>query len=432
MKRAEIKKRPMSDTVLAALEPEAKEYREPFGIDRLSFVVAPNGRKRWEMRYKRPNGTWSWLGLGGYPDVGIKRARALAAEKQALIADGIDPKEHAANQKAAATAAAANTFRAAAEDWYRQKERDGKAAGTLRQMRLYLDGDMLPALGDKPLTTITRTDCRKLQEVIEARGAHDAAKKVRGWLRHIFSRAIALELCDNNPASELAAVAEVAPASQNFPFLRETELPAFLRALRLSRASLATRTAAWLTIWTASRPGMVRFAEWSEIDFETATWSIPAEKMKMRAPHITPLPRQALDALRELQRVTGRSRWLFPGTGSKCPVISDATINKEFGAIGFKGRMTGHGSRHTASTLLREHRWHKDFTEAQLAHKEPGMAGVYNAAAYLEYRRDMIQWYADYLDALEAGITPGQRAEFDSRVIAADPAALALVPIVRA
>jgi integrase len=138
--------------------------------------------------------------------------------------------------------------------------------------------------------------------------------------------------------------------------------------------------------------------------------------MKARRDHVTPLSRQALDALRELHRMTGRGRYLFPGIGAKKPVISENTINLTLNKVGYKGRLVGHGSRHTASTLLREHGWEKDFVEAQLAHKEQGMAGVYNQAAYLEQRRSMLQWYADYLEALETGMTAAQRAEFDRLV----------------
>ena len=161
---------------------------------------------------------------------------------------------------------------------------------------------------------------------------------------------------------------------------------------------------------------MVRWAEWSEIDFDAALWTVPADKMKMRRDHDVPLPRQAIEALRELQRSTGRSRYLFPGIGAKHPVISENTINLTLCKIGYRGRLVGHGTRHTASTLLREHGWQKDHIEAQLAHKETGVSGIYNQASYLPQRRALVQWYADYLDCLADGVTPEQRAEFSRRV----------------
>ena len=131
---------------------------------------------------------------------------------------------------------------------------------------------------------------------------------------------------------------------------------------------------------------------------------------------MVPLPRQLLDALHELQRMTGRSRYLFPGIGPKKPVMSENTINLTLSKVGYRGKLVGHGSRHTASTLLREHSWLKEHVEAQLAHKEAGVSGIYNQAQYLPQRRAMMQWYADYLDCLANGMTPVLRAEFDRQV----------------
>lgn len=419
MKRSEIKRRPLADTTLASLEPEATAYRELDG-DGLYFRVKPNGTKSWELRYKKPDGKWSWHGLGGYPDMSGAMAREKAREAKRLVSSGTDPVQHKIAQREAREAASANTFAAAAEYWFQRKAQDGRAESTLRLMRGYLDNDVLPALGDKLLTEITRRDCADLQERIEARGALNTRDKIRVALRQIFSQAIARGLCENNPASELGSIAVPTPKAKQYPHLLELELPAFLQALRRSTSRTPARVATWLVLWTASRPGVVRYAEWSEIDFERALWSIPADKMKARRDHVTPLCRQALEALRELHRMTGRGRYLFPGIGAKKPVISENTINLTLNKVGYRGRLVGHGSRHTASTLLREHGWGKDFVEAQLAHKEQGMAGVYNQAAYLEQRRAMLQWYADYLDALEVGMTPAQQADFDAMVNTTD------------
>lgn len=147
---------------------------------------------------------------------------------------------------------------------------------------------------------------------------------------------------------------------------------------------------------------MVRCAEWAEIDLDKGLWTTPAEKMKMRRDFVSPLPTQATAALIELRALTGRSRWLFPGVGAKNPTISENTINKVFATIGYKSRLVGHGTRHTASTLLREHGWPKEHVEAQLAHKEQGISGIYNKAQYLDNRIKMMQWYADHLDKLAA------------------------------
>ncbi|MEX0293380.1 tyrosine-type recombinase/integrase [Pseudomonas putida] len=416
MKRTDIKRRPLADTVLASLEPEAKEYRETYGVDRIYFVVSPNGRKRWELRYKKANGKWSFMGLGGYPEVSAKKAREKAGQAIDLIDQGVDPVEKKVSEAEQAAKSLHTTFRAAAETWYEKKSKEGLAQGTLDKVRTYLDKDILPALGDKQLDEISRRDCADLQQSFERRDAHNVAKKARGWLNKIFSFAIASGLTENNPASELLVVAAPAPKTQQYPHLLEPELPEFMRAMRNSTSRLIARTAAWMTLWTASRPGMVRYAEWKEIDLDGALWSIPGDKMKMKLDHVVPLCTQLVAALRELHELTGRSKWLFPGIGSSTPVISENTIGKVFASVGYKGRLVGHGTRHTASTLLREHEWSKDFVEAQLAHKEAGVSGVYNKAAYLRQRRKMMQWYADYLDALEAGMAAVDREQFRERI----------------
>ncbi|MCP2070567.1 UNVERIFIED_ORG: integrase [Pseudomonas lini] len=416
LKRSDIKRRPLADTVLSSLEPESKEYRESYGIDRIYFVVAANGRKRWELRYKRvAEGSWSWLGLGGYPEISAKRAREKAAEAIELIERGIEPAKQKQAAKKAVDAATSSTFRAVATAWLEKKEKDGRADSTLDKIRTYLDKDLFPALGDLQISSITRRQCADIQAGIEARGAFNVAKKTRGWLKEIFSRAIAQGLMEYNPASELLVIAAEAPPTQQYPHLLEHDLPDFMRAMQRTTSRLVARTAAWLTIWTASRPGMTRWAEWTDLDLDAGIWSVSAEKMKMDRDILIPLPTQAVAALLELREFTGRSRYLFPGTGHT-PVISENTINKVFAGIGYKGKLVGHGTRHTASTLLNEHDWNKNYIEMQLAHKEPGISGVYNKAKYLAQRRHMMQWYADYLEALRDGLTEDQRKEFKSSV----------------
>ncbi|MDR5858233.1 tyrosine-type recombinase/integrase [Halomonas eurihalina] len=409
MKRSQIKRRPLADTVLASLEPEDKDYRELDGQG-LYFRVKRNGAKSWELRYRRPNGRWSWKGLGGFPGKSGKAARREAEDLRRLAADGIDL---AAVDREAKPR---HLFAEIAEDWYQRKLDAGRSLGTTRQMRLYLDRDILPALGRKPLDEITRQDCTELQRAFEDRGAHNIAEKVRSWVGQIFSLAIAEGKCEMNPASELRHVAATPPKTTHYPHLLEAELPGFLQALNRSRSRPITVAAVWMVLRTASRPGMVRYAEWSEIDLEAETWTIPAEKMKTRRDHVVALPKQTVASLRDVFQQTGRRRLVFPGQGPKHPVLGNSTLNQAIGRVGYKGKLTGHGSRHTASTLLREHGWPKDHVEVQLAHKEPGVAGVYNQASYLKHRRRMMQWYSDYLDALCRGITDEEKATFKKRV----------------
>ncbi|WP_211327869.1 tyrosine-type recombinase/integrase [Kushneria sinocarnis] len=192
-----------------------------------------------------------------------------------MATDGIDIST--AEQKQAKP-----TFREAAEEWYQRKIDAGRARSTTRQMRMYLDRDILPVIGDKPLNEITRAKCAGIQEAIEDRGAFNIVKKIREWISNIFSMAIAQGKCELNPATELRHIAAQGPARRNYPHLIEGELPGFLQALRKSPAGVVTLMATWMVLRTASRPGMVRYAKWSEIDFDNALWTIPADKMKAR------------------------------------------------------------------------------------------------------------------------------------------------------
>lgn len=406
MKRSQIKRRPLADTVLEKLEPEDTEYRE-FDSEGLYLRVKPNGSKSWNLRYKRPTGKWAWKGIGRFPQVSGKAAREKAGELLKKLSDGEDIGEKTGPL---------TTFKEAAEDWYGRKVDDGLAPKTLRLMRDALDKDLIKLLGSKPVGAVSRAECTKAISRIEDRNAFEVAKKARGWLNQIFSLAIAQGVCELNPASELRHVAKKAPPTQHHPHLHEPELPAFLGALSRSNSHFTTRVAVHMVLLTASRPGMVRQAEWSEVDFDSALWTIPAEKMKKRRDHLVPLPDQLIPMLKNLKEITGLDQYLFPGSKSN-DIISHSTINSALAMVGYKGKLVGHGSRHTASTLLHEHGWRREYVDMQLSHVQKGVGGVYNKARYLKQRRGMMQWYADYLDALQAGITDEQRAAFASEVL---------------
>ena len=214
-------------------------------------MVSSTGCKRRELRFKKSDGKWGWHGLGAYPDVTAKKAREKTQEVQRLNAEGVDPITHKATLKVSKNAVEANTFKAAADLWLDKKIKDGRAEKTLSGIKGALTNDILPALGSKPLSRITRSDCANLQASIESRGAHNTAEKVRVWVNQIFGLAIAKGMTENNPASNLIDIAEKAPEESQYPHLLESELPEFLRALVESRSGTIVRTAAWLTLLTA-------------------------------------------------------------------------------------------------------------------------------------------------------------------------------------
>jgi hypothetical protein len=249
VKRSAIKRRPLADSVLSALDLDAKDYRERDSAG-LYFRVQKNGSKSWLLRYKRPCDTWAWKGLGGYPGVSGKLAREKARDLLNHSSGGKDlvHMSSCVQEKM--------TFKEAAEDWYDRKVKAGRVAGSLKQYGLYLNKDIYPAIGHKALDAVTRLDCAAIQSKMEARGAGAIAGKVRIWINQIFSLAMAQGHCTVNPASELRYLAQQGHQETPHPHLLEDELPAFLMALRKSTSKQITLIMTRLVLRTACRPGM--------------------------------------------------------------------------------------------------------------------------------------------------------------------------------
>ncbi|ELY3194248.1 site-specific integrase, partial [Salmonella enterica] len=208
-----------------------------------------------------------------------------------------------------------------------------------------------------------------------------------------------------NPASELTGTL-TAPKTNHFPHLTAEELPVFLTQLAKYHGSPITRIATNLLLLTAVRTIELRAAEWSEFDFDNALWTIPENRMKMRRKHIVPLSNQVVALLQELRAMTGHYQLVFPGRCNINKPMSEASINMVLKRIGYDGKATGHGFRHTMSTILHEQGFNSAWIELQLAHVDKNsIRGTYNHAQYLEGRREMMQWYADYIDSL-AGLSP--------------------------
>lgn len=401
MKRSDLKG-VITDKVLSALEPEPSAYRLNVG-DGLYFFVRPTGRKTWELRYKPDLNKWAWLGLGSYPEIGLKKARSEAAAARERIENGgeASPKKERARVQAEQLKVSANTFRMLAEEWY-EYQCPRWAAATVRKARLYLDNDILPFVGDRPIHEITRPDLVELVRTVERRGTLSAAAKIRQWLNQIFRFGLAKGSIQSNPATDLSIVAAPAPAARHHPTVSLSELPELLQKVDEHPGSAMTKYAIHLLLLTAVRPGELRHARWCDIDLDAATWSIPAEYMKMRRPHLVPLPKQAVAILRELHALTGTYELVFAGRVDRNRPMSENTVNKFFADIGYKDRQTGHGFRHLLSTELNGHGYNKDWIERQLAHGDKDeIRATYNHAHYLDQRRGMMQWWADHIGQLE-------------------------------
>lgn len=263
--------------------------------------------------------------------------------------------------------------------------------------------DVFPFIGQRPVADIKPLELLNVLKKMEDRGATEKAKKVRQRCGEVFRYAIVTGRAEYNPAPDLTSAMQ-GHESTHYPFLTTEELPAFFKALAGYSGSELMVLAARLLIITGLRTGELRGALWSEIDTKKALWEISAERMKMRRPHIIPLSSQALAIIEQIRAMTGQFPLLFPGRNDPSKTMSEASINQVFKRIGYTGRVTGHGFRHTMSTVLHEQGYNTAWIETQLAHVDKNaIRGTYNHAQYLDGRREMLQWYADYMASLEKG-----------------------------
>lgn len=379
-----------------AAKPREKAYKLADGAG-LYLEVVPSGSRYWRMKY-RFNGKEKRMAFGVYPAVSLAQARALRDDAKKKLAEGIDPSLAKKEEKLVRDVQLNNTFQAVALEWHGTKVSrwsEGYASDIIEAF----NKDIFPYIGQQPVNEIKPLVLLNVLRRIESRGATEKAKKVRQRCSEVFRYAIATGRAEYNPAADLTS-AMSGHESKHYPFLTVEELPDFFKALAGYTGSPLVVLAARLLILTGVRTGELRGAFWSEFDLEKAVWEIPAERMKMKRPHLVPLSTQALEIVQQLKVMSGQYPLVFPGRNDPRKTMSEASINQVFKRIGYTGRVTGHGFRHTMSTILHEEGFNTAWIETQLAHVDKNaIRGTYNHALYLEGRREMMQWYADYINA---------------------------------
>lgn len=379
-------------------KPKDKAYKLSDGGG-LYLLVNTNGSRYWRLKY-RVAGKEKLLALGVYPDVSLAEARAKRDEAKRTLAAGGDPGEVKQAEKQAKILAVSNSFEAIAIEWHEHK-RPGWSQGYADDILEYLQKDVFPFIGKRAIAEIKAAEMLAVLRKMEQRGVLDKLKKTRQACRQIFTWAVITGRAEHNPVVDLAGALK-APKQKHFPHLLTDQIGGFLRALNEYTGSRVTQNATRLLMLTGTRTIELRGAEWSEFDLEKGIWQIPAERMKMRRPHVVPLCRQAKALLEEIHQLTGRGRFVFPGRNDAGKTMSEASINQVIKRIGYDGKATGHGFRHTMSTILHEQGYNTAWIETQLAHVDKNsIRGTYNHAQYLDGRREMLQWYADYVDKLE-------------------------------
>ena len=366
----------------------------------LYLWVYPDGKRYWRMRYWQHSVEKS-LSLGVYPGVPLKAARAKRDAMHQQLQNGIDPSNVRKAEKRSKKLSAANSFESVALEWLAKQE-NAYSKRHVANLKRRLEVDAFPALGSRPIAEIDAPELLTAMRVIESRGSFDLAHRVLQVCGQIFRYGIATGRCTRNLSLDLrGALTPHVKGRQNA--VRPEELPALVKAIATydTLGDKQTRLALQMLALTFVRTGEMIGATWDEFDLDNAVWSIPAERMKMKAEHIVPLSRQVVALLAELKPISGTSRFVFPGRNPAVP-MSNNTMLFALYRLGFKGRMSGHGFRAVASTILNESGlWSVDAIERQLAHCERNaVRGAYNRAEYLPERKKMLQWWADHVDSL--------------------------------
>lgn len=392
----------LTETTIKQLRPQPPKIKKLFDGTRngLHIICHPSGRKTFAVKYAHPvSRKEQTQTIGEYPYITLKMARERAEQSRAMRAQGIDPREVERREREAARAATEDTFGQISAEWI--KVRGSRWSGTYRhKITAMLEQHLFPAIGSTPITQISAPQLLALLRPIEASGKTDLAHTLLQQAASIFRFAIASGRAANDPAAALRDA--LAPHRQkNFPAITTPgEFAQLLLAMDSYEGEYTTKAALEFTLLTFQRSQSIRLARWDQVDWAHRLWRIPAEIMKMKEPHLVPLSTQAVDLLRALQPLTGSSDFIFPCLFSRRKPISENTMLYALVRLGYRGRMTVHGFRTSASTLLNEHGHNPDVIEAALAHVHGDIRSIYNRAKYLPERVKLYQWWADYCDDL--------------------------------
>jgi integrase len=406
---------PLSDIQVKNVKPAPKEIKL-FDGGGLFLLVSPSGGKLWRFKY-RFEGKEKKLTFGSYPTVTLAEARKRREDAKKLLSNGVDPSDIKKSLKAATVAETENGFEVVAREWHRKFSGTWSpthAETTIKRLEL----DVFPVLGNKDIAEIKAPALLAMLRRIESRGALETAHRVRTICGQIFRYAVATGRADRDPAADLKGALPPYKKGHLAAITDPKEVAPLLRAIDGFQGSFVVKSALQLAPLFFVRPGELRQAVWEEIDFETATWNIPAERMKMKVAHIVPLSQQAIVILKDLHALTGRGKYLFPCHRSFARPMSNNAINAALRRMGFeKDEMTGHGFRAMARTILDEVlQVRPEYIEHQLAHAVRDANGrAYNRTSHLAERRKMMELWSQYLQGLKDGakVIPLKKAERD-------------------
>ena len=398
----------LTEAQVRAARVQDKPYKL-YDLNGLYLKVVPSGARLWRLKFRRA-GKEKLMALGPYPQISLRRAREKRDALRLQLGAGVDPTARVQALKLTA----AGTFAAIATEWL-ERQRPAFAQATWVKAQWTFHDLIFPYLGSRPIREISAPEILAVCRRLEARGKHETAHRTKQRCGQVFRYAIATGRAERDPSADLRGALTSVRGKHHAAIVEPAQIAQLLRALHAYCGQPATETALKLAPLLFVRPGELRAAEWAEFDFQAAEWRIPAARMKMRIAHVVPLARQAIVLLKDLQPVTGRSRYVFPCLRSRERPMSEVAITAALRRMGYsKDQMTWHGFRTLASTSLNEQGWHPDLIELQLAHQERNeVRAAYNRAQRLVERRAMMQAWADYLDSLRVG-APAQGAVLET------------------
>lgn len=394
---------PLTDTACKNAKCPVDKARARFtDTGGLYLEVVPSGGKHWRWKY-RFGGKEKRLALGTYPQVSLAIARRARDDARLLLKSGTDPVAAKQDLKRAAKVSLETTFEPVARAWH-EHWKSSKSPRHADYVLRRLEADVFPEIGKRPIADLTAPILLAVAKKIETRGAVDIAKRAWQTCGQIFRYAVANGLLERNPATDVKPSDALRPRIKtHYARLEAKEMPELLRKIEAYQGTPATRLSMKLMALTFVRTGELIAAHWDEFDLEAAEWRIPKERMKMKTPHVVPLSTQAVEVLAAIHELRGLSGLLFPGERDHGRPMSNNTILGALKRMGYAGRMTGHGFRGVASTILHEMGHRHDIIELQLAHQERNdVSAAYNFATYLPQRRKMMQDWADHLDKMRS------------------------------
>jgi integrase len=408
---------PLTATEVKEAKPQDKPRKLADGGG-LHLLIQPNGRKYWRYKYRYARKE-KLLALGVYPEVSLKAARQAHQKAREKLAQGIDPGEVRKVEKLTRHIASAESFEAVSREWFNQAMPEKSESYRVRTLRI-LEKDLYPVIGNRPIAAISAPELLAALRRIESRGAFDIAHRAKQTAGQVFRYAVATGRAERDPSWDLkGALKPKRQKKHHAAITAPAELGRLLLAMDGFEGGPVVKTALLLSPLLFQRPGEIRAMEWAEINWEESRWEIPAEKMKMRQPHIVPLCKQALGLLEELHPLTGRGKYVFPSARGASRCLSENGVRTALRTLGYDNdTMTPHGFRATARTLLDEVLGYRvDWIEHQLAHAVKDANGrAYNRATHLDGRAKMMQAWANFLDELKSRAIQGNVVTVDFKI----------------